>query len=76
MIEEIEAGLLSTGMKYTGCVNEPLPGGVPDPVDEGEGDVLGLCDGEVDGLGEGEALVADGDGDGEPPGPLSARSSA
>src|SRR5947209_13024241 len=72
MIEEIEAGLLSTGMKYTGCVNGPLPGGVTEPVGEaeGEGDVLGLCE------GDGEIPDGDGDGDPVPPGPFSARSSA
>jgi hypothetical protein len=82
MIEEIDAGLLSTGMKYTGCVYEPLPPGevtVPDGDGEGDadGDELGLCDGEA--LGDGELPVTDGDGDGEPPdpaGPVSARSSA
>jgi hypothetical protein len=80
MIEEIEAGLLSTGMKYTGCVKGPLPGGVTEPVGEaeGEGDVLGLCDGEADGDGELPVADADADGDGDPlpPGPFSARSSA
>jgi hypothetical protein len=80
MIEEIDAGLLSTGMKYTGCVKGPPPGGVTEPVGEaeGEGDVLGLCDGDADGDGEGEPPVAEAEGDGDPvpPGPLRARSSA